>query len=411
MILTDRSRHFRGLKDCARARFHEYHQYGFGIRPRSESIPLATGTAIHQAVEPMLVIGKERLATRDEARIAIAAAVETYKHKCEARGFQGEDSDSVAYVIAEQSTLIAGLAWSFYRVLLPWLLDEFEILEVEREVDIVLGCTCGLGDRIAGIPEHESRACQGVALMSRGDLICRRRSDGTVGAWDLKSTGYGFSSNEHEHSVQMALSSIAAEKIIGERCTHSYLIGFLKGKRDFQTKAEREAQGSLKKQQSLLCYAWYKPADPPFGGEDWRFEYTREKGYGKVPIWTAGQGFGEPLVAAEVWVMEVLPEEKVREQLSLYGPMQRQEWLEPAILREIELEARKWDTAQIDEFPRSFDCYPWGRACEFLSCCFDPALGDPLSSGRYLRRSPHHVAEAQVAKAAGWVGESEEVEE
>ena len=423
MILTDRSRHFKGLTHCNRTKFEEYLRGGFGIRPKSESIPLATGTAIHAAIEPMLKTGMQRLCDRDEARAMIAASVEAYKKKCESRGFVETDADQVAFVIAEQSALIAGLAWAFYRVLLPWILDEFEVLAVEQEVELVLGCTCGLGELIAGAAEHESRGCNGVALMSRGDLICRRKSDQSVGAWDIKSSSYGFSSNEHEHWVQMALSCIAAEKIIGEPVTHSYLIGLLKGKRDFQSKSDRE-EGGLKKQNSVLCYAWHRPADPPFTAEEWRYEYTREKGFSKVPVWMIGS---DPALAVEAWVMDTMPQEEVAESLSILGPSSRQSWLEPDLLRGIEAEARRWAEPIVERedasfasvleerFPRSWNCYPYGQAhgCAFIPICYhegsvDP--NDPLASGRFVRREPHHAAESIAAEQAGWLGEEGEDE-
>src|SRR5712664_3707506 len=140
MLLTDRSRYEAGLVKCPRARFLEYHYEGTGIRRKSQELPLATGIAVHAPLADLLtlvVAGNQQIPSRDSVRVLVQARLREYAEACK-QGIQDVTSDQVAYVIAEQSSLIEGFVWSFYRTMLPSLLQEWEIVEVEREDNYVI---------------------------------------------------------------------------------------------------------------------------------------------------------------------------------------------------------------------------------------------------------------------------------
>jgi hypothetical protein len=411
------------LEQCQRARYWAYEYQGKGLRPKSLSIPLATGIYTHRAIEQMLKWVKEHESepTRLKARDWIRAACNAYRDEAEAAGFAGMGEDAsaeVKWLIDEQACLIEGLAWAFKRVLLPFIVREYKVVHVEEEVDYVLGCSCGLGDGnvgrvipapvFGGMATHEGRVCAGVALMSRGDFITRRISDGAITAWDLKTTGGDWKPRELDFMVQMALAVTTAEALTGEACTTHALVGLHKGAR----RADRGE--TLKRQNSPFAYLYYKPADPPYGVAEYSAEYTSRKGWGRVPVWELEfpeQDAVEPGASAvEYWVMDKMKGEAVAEKVSLNGPTQAPVHLIPSILREVEAEARSWedinsamleDPKGIDTYVRrSWDCYPYGEACAFLRICAgDAGMATPETSGRFAWREPHHALEVRMREA------------
>jgi hypothetical protein len=432
VILVDRTRHLAGLQFCPRARFWEYEYEGRGIRPKGLNIPPATGKATHRALEPLLIFTQEtgQFPPRLEARRLILGAVEEYRKEAGEAGLLNgtgpeamHPTEEQQYLIAEQSALVEGLGWAFWRTVLPFIQREFEIVAIEREVNYVLGCDCGLGDGTVGkvtwdpeefqtpdraqkLLKHEGRDCRGVAVMIRPDLVTRQLSSGAIGVWDFKTSSSDRPPRELDHLVQMALGVVGAGEIAGETCTHHYLIGLHKGQR-------RADKGqTLKKQGSPFCYLYHKPADPPYGGPEYQAGYTRKKGWGKVPVWELRfpeQDREEPGASPiEHWAVDMMGAEEVAAQCSLTGPTGSPVHLNPAILREVEAEARYWEDVMaavredgegLDTYVRrSWDCYPFGEPCSFLRICSgDPGLErDPVGSDRFTWREPHHALEVEV---------------
>jgi hypothetical protein len=417
MILLDRSRWKRG-HECPRARWLEYDLGGTGIRPKAQSLPLATGSAIHAPLAEILqtVITGDLEPDRKLVRQIISKHVEQYRAACLASGFSDEPgvegATETRYIIDEQATLIEGLVWCFWAEMLPWLRTEFEILAAEKECLYVLGCDCGLGDGVGEPSDHAAKlpsiagvlanpGCSGIVVMLRPDFIARRKSDGSLGVWDFKSSSGSLDVSEYEHSVQMALGCLAAEKMFGESCSHYYLLGLKKGRRSRPWKQET----GIKKQESVLCYGYYRSASPPVQAEKWEFEYQRGKDWSKVPIWESSlSGDG---TSAETWALDVLPKEKRSEQLEILGPCQRPEHLLGDFLQQLVYEEQTWAAnlaateadGALARFPQSWNCHQWGRSCEFLPICRKyPGLESPeaaLTSEQFERREPNHPYEKE----------------
>jgi len=453
----DRSR-WKRRWHCNRAAFYEYDYGGWGLRPKAQSIPLATGNGVHGPLAEMLGLMQQQSGplprpTLAEVREIIAKTLTAYKRDCAATGFMEEDTEGqTAYVIAEQAHLIECLIWAVYRCFLPWLHENFEILQVEHERDYVIGCTCGLGDGIGLPADHEARVggnlsgspsvpeeipCQGTDLMLRPDFVTRRRHDGSVGIWDWKTGAYDLRQDDHEHSVQLGMGSLGVEAELGEPVSYYYLAGMKKGKREA---SKAEGASPLKLQQTVFCYDYCLPANPPFTREtQWNFGYTTRKGYGKVPVWQAhfpakpvsvGQPGDQGVSTAEWWVMHVLPEEVVQKQLSIVGPCELPRELLKKLPAALAQQEREWQQrlqwleptdaepfpADIDLIiPQSWNCKQYfGRSCEFMPICYkEPGHENPGGMAQYITRRPHHQAELEAAVAAGvkWEGVEEAPEE
>src|SRR5207244_9013740 len=76
-------------------------------------------------------------------------------------------------------------------------------------------------------------------------------------------------------------------------------------------------------------------------------------------------------------------------------------------------QAHPWASREVQEaldrlIPRSWNCRPFGKEykCEFFGICHkEQGWEDPLGSGRWQPRLPHHLAELQQAIGRGLLAE------
>jgi hypothetical protein len=448
--LTDRTRVKTGTARCARARFHACHfgPTGYGITARRDSLPLATGISVHRGLEGFTrhLATRDRIPTSAEARLVIAEVVKDYVTRVEARGFRGIlGSADTEETIVEQATLIEGLLWAIYTRFLPWLDAQYQVLVAEEERLHFLSCACGAPP--LDTAEHIRRGCSGQALMLRTDLLARRRSGGTLAYFECKTTGWDSDSwaEQWETDPQLALGTLDVEALYGGEVTELYILGLRKGRRT----RNRYEPDERKRQQSVLCYGYCRPANPPLTADDWlpSYEWTTDDGVVKRkskahqrrgiwelaesdwPAYRAYHGQDPSLTPSEFWV-RMLPKSVLDKVCFLVGPMNRQDEQLQMTLRGMAGEETRWqDTlwqlyeAQLDGHdwtsptfqalldrlvPCSWACRPFGKdhECEFVPICHRH-LGwqDPIGSGHFQPRLPHHEPELQQAIARGLLPE------
>jgi hypothetical protein len=452
--LTDRTRSKTGLGRCQRKRYlsTSFGPTGYGITPRSESLPLATGLAVHEGLEAFAGILRQydRLPTAEETRAIVGDCVARYKVKVEARGFlgilRGPMTDEI---ILEQSALIAGLIWAVRLKFLPWFHEGYKVLECETERLHFLSCTCGAGPLPAD--QHIARGCQGIVLMRRTDLLAERRGAGTLAYFEAKTTGWESDawSEQWETDPQLALGTLDAQKDFGREVTELYIVGIGKGRR-VKDKYEEGGQGR-KKQQSALCYGYCRPGNPPLAADDWlpAYEWVNDAGETKRasrahrrrgvwelpqsdwPTWQAYHKQAPEMPPEEFWV-RMLPVGVLDKVCFLIGPMNRQDQQLQSLRASMAADEARWQQTlwtlweaqqqhawESPEFqqlldqlvPCSWMCRPFGKEhqCEFVPICHrDQGWQDPLGSGRYVPRRPHHAAELQQAVARGLLPEQAE---
>jgi len=195
-MYTDRSRYEIGVGRCPMLRYLQYHAgpTGYGFRRTAASLPLVTGTGLHDGLAPLLthVMLNDTLPDEDLIRQVIADQAATYRTQVERRSLAdvGEiDPVYLAHLIDEQTSLITGLIWAFALDLLPQLHAENKIISVEVEEALVLDCTCGIGDRTGTFADHEAKECNGIGVQGRGDFLTENRQSGMVSYDEFKTTG------------------------------------------------------------------------------------------------------------------------------------------------------------------------------------------------------------------------------
>lgn len=445
--LTDRSRYKLGTSRCPRARYLGYHAgpTGYGLTTTSLSLPLATGLSVHQGVEAFAgALQADRLPNEDETRSIVRSVCGEYVATCTARGFFTGGilgSEQTTETIKEQAALISGQLWALRLQFLPWLHQQYRVVAVEQERLHFLSCQCGappLDDA-----EHVRRGCTGRALMLRTDLLAQRRSGGTLAYFECKTTGWESEAwaEQWETDPQLALGTLDAEARFGAEVTELYIIGLQKGRR---AKDKYEADGR-KRQLSPLCYGYCRPGNPPLAEDDWvpGWEWLdsngmtrraskahRRRGVWELkdsdwPVWRRHHEGNPALTPEEFWV-RWLPASTLDKICFLLGPLNRQDaqlqslrrsmdgeearWQDTLwALYELQQQGSRWDDegfqAALDRLvPCSWSCRPFGRdaQCSFVPICHrQEGWRDPIGSGKYQPRLPHHTPETEQAIARG----------
>jgi hypothetical protein len=487
MFFVSRTPTIEGQTHCRMSRFLGFHAgpHQTGWRRKAQSIPLATGSAVHTGVELLArwVQDYQRAhhgqppqdVTKHLDVIAWAAteAAARYEHAARARGFlerglegigEAQDDDQpqnnltgqtaviappalpapVETLILEQRTLIEAQVWVFAALLLPQILGQYRILDVEHEESMVLDCTCGLGDGVADWTIHHDRDCEGICQMGRADLLLEGWEQDVRGqiCYDeikTKATPNLPWEKSWEHSGQLRINMETASRRLGKRVEAAYIPVLFKGWRGRDRNDPPEAP---KTQHTPLVYGYYDPGSPGFRAPDWKAAYKWTDDYGKghslpktyqsqaiwdesIPLPEKTHRYGASRV--ETWVMQYLTPQQWPALAKLLGPFPHQVAMIPDTIKSVLAEERLWrsDVAQIRQavkegtseheaaaelISRSWQCLSFsGEPCAFQPLCFHaPGWEDPGSMGLYTIRTPHHLTEKRAAEASGLVFPIEE---
>lgn len=438
--LTDSSRISAGHR-CRMSRYLGYSAgpHGTGLTRRSMSTPLVTGVAVHAALQTILEEcqrnGSKEIPSDEFIQLATSVQVEKYKAQVKARGLDvavgadhaqgsgGDRGDSeAANRVREQTTLLAALVFGYCRITLPVLLEEFEILKVEQEEDLDLG----------------SR----TLLMSRRDLLLRDRTTGEAVMWDFKSSSTINDSyvEQWKSSPQMMVGARAASYLLGEPVKRFYIDVLMKGSMKPDYNEATGAYDGPRRQQSFLVWPYFKPGSPPLVPDEWQpfWKYAcgdaancSKNRSGQPHNHTLGKGWERKLHPDPWKWVQSLRKGDLATAYQILGPypiddykidqyLRGQEQDEEDWIRRVgaanaaedtysSVAQAGWETQEFQEeldrlFPRSYQCENvYGAPCQFKALCFktDPGWRDPIGSGLYIPRAPHHAQEEAAFKALG----------
>jgi hypothetical protein len=384
--------------DCAMKRYLGYHAglHSLGWTKKQQVVALSTGIYVHQGLASImrLVMDSGKIPLRDELKGCVEDAATSYRDMVLLSGLNEEHEE---YIMMEQCTLIQGLIYGWCKMMLPTIVNDFEIVAVEEE-------------------ERFKVALKGfdVIQMSRPDFVARRKSDGQLGIHDFKTASMIGDDyiEQYRESVQMAVGTLGVEARLKEPVSHYYIHVLLKGGRGHFKKAK--VADPIKKQYSDFCYGMIQPAQPPIQ-DDTRWAFGRGVWADKSPIWeTQFTQKPKDWTNVEFWV-EQLPEAILREGFVLIGPYARQshmtqQYVESMVPEELRWVRRLWTLydAEVqygwsseqfqsclnEEIPRSYNCWNYGSRCQFYSICYkEPGWEKPENN--FIPREPHHTPEME----------------
>jgi hypothetical protein len=373
VIRLDRSR-MGAYQNCPRLRYLTYHARGTGLSPVGTSLALTLGSAFH-AITAALRLGQS-------PAVVIAAAAAEFRAALLAT--PRLDGDEVApWVIDEQVRLLEGMAWAWVRTRLPAIQAEFDVVAIEHELLWELA--------------------PGIEVMVRGDALERRRADALLFYREFKTTssGDGEWAKQFDTNSQILSNVLAFQEVLHEDISGVIIEGVIKGRRALD-RAKASPFNGLRLQQSAFCYGYRYPGD--------RYLTEWARGATKVRSWE--------VTDARTWVYEVMDEAECASQFSVVPPILPRpdtlaRWRRQMLAQESHI-ARALETLALPGFssiealalvrqdildavfPLNDDhCHRYfGYPCPYKDVCFDPVIGrDPLGSGLYVRRVPHHTTE------------------
>ncbi len=112
--------------------------------------------------------------------------------------------------------------------------------------------------------DHESRGCEGIGLQSRPDFLSQRFSDHAYCYNEIKTTSQARRAwaESYERKLQIIIGAEGSERRYGVEIGHVMIEGLVKGSR-MRNYEDRFDNDAPKRQQSFLCYGYYKPATGP----------------------------------------------------------------------------------------------------------------------------------------------------
>ena len=401
---TDRSRYLAGHR-CEWERLLNYHAFGTGLSRLAQVAPLATGIAIHSALEAILRAWKDPAAHSNSPKFdypaIIGPSVDAYREIVTHRGLEGYASDEAW----DQVALAEALPLAYARVCEDWFKEEFDLLSIEEEMPH---------------PVNDS-----LTWMTRSDFVTYVKTLGTHAVHDFKSASSWYPDNETQwrDNLQMMVNGYVAGKKLGVPVTHYYIHILVKGN---------------KRSPSPIVKPWYQPANPPMQIEDFRFKYKTvdpnsgkniytPKSYQRTPVRDI---VGDDNVGK--FVMETVPLDALRDSIIVIGPFGIDNAKVEKFLRGLPWHEQRWQarmeriedewlskegfplaagpldtlwTTQwpkrdfqnfLDEqFPRTYDCFKFGgQKCGYYNLCHEqPGWDNPLGNGEYEARTPHHTTE------------------
>jgi hypothetical protein len=404
IYITDRSRIVK-REDCERAR---YLNYDFaidgsmvGIQRREMGLPQLNGIEIHEAHAKLLASaagfkGYEHY-TVD---LVVAEMRERYKAQVFAKGIYGEANPDE--LIREQMALLEAMLRTFTLLWLPRILDEYDVVTVEKQMEWSLAP--GLKQRL------------------RFDTVLRRKGDGQLVILDYKSMSYISDAwaKKIERSRQTALYITAAQELFGESVEMAYL-GMVKGMYRKDTAKSSPWYGQ-KIQSTPYLYAYRLATDV---GDLWEIEWTAKKGYQKVRtyevqemkewvnwLWHNKRNqlnemfvFNPPFSPTPV-EMNRVRELVVREELAYVKRVRVYHQMRDKAIRENNGLLFKQAQEYLDYVVapmREESCFKYGEAnvCQFYGICFNQgAYENVLDDPDFEPRVPHHDEVEEDKEAA-----------
>jgi hypothetical protein len=439
IIPTDRSR-IETWEKCCRKRYWQYEYDGTGLQPTGErnlKLDARIGQGVHDGIEFGLgSLGDHAEIIRNGARnIAALAAGYGMGKYMKALADEGiavtTMEEQQRREVFEGADIVSALVYAWLRLRLPSMLRDGDVLAIERELDMDFA-----------VGEHT------VRLMTRPDIVWRRRADGAVFIRNIKTVREPRTTWREQWALDMQTLSepLAVDKWLAD---NAHQLGYDKMQYDVVNGVIIDGlvtgsvldypRGSGKFYHNTpLLYGWVRKGDAPFGQDEWypRYEWhctgPHKMGNGRKCDGDRDHklsGVTKQSVAANypggvlAWIDRLLEEELplVEEQVIELPPIIRspyaiERWKRQALRREVDI-ARRAEEVSLSQHPEIGDGQPLDEVldytfpmhtasgnclrpgqCSCYALCHGAAAADPVGSGLYRVREPHHKQEREIRK-------------
>jgi len=363
---ADNSRYKSGF-ECPWRRLVGYHANTTGYSPHIQPSSISTGLLLHEGLEQLMLRAQKGPVDRQSVNNSIAGPA------------LGPPQILDAPLTKLGAAELTGLLHAYARGVLPWLLENYDIVSTEEEFSLDVG--------------------DDIIWMARPDCVVRSKTTGLPSIVEFKTTAAKADRMAaiYTNSMQTIMNSYAVSQKYGQPCESAQIHLLQLGTEQWPT---------------AITHAYYRPGNPPYTAEDWQ-----PTGRGPSGQWL-GKLYRRVAVhehrPTDEWVW-AMPESA----LSNLVPVVPNS-IDPKVqglrvmqaLDSIRSNENWWRTqlAKVDwdkdtggqlsaSFPRTFACTQYNRECQFYSYCFDPdnyniTLGRPPIG--FQTRIPHHPQEGEL---------------
>lgn len=292
-----------------------------------------------------------------------------------------QDHPDIAFAKHEALDLAKALTICYNKERLERVLQEYRVLAIEPEIRTELYVT-----------EHYK-----VMLMSRPDAILKRIADGALLQLEIK-TKQSVNKNwidSWEHNLQLIAQQLAVQEFAYQSGRGKSLVvgamieALIKGKR------EKDDRSGMWRQASPLIYVYGKRGDGMLVQDQW--SPTWKKGWTKtlvsdfMPLDAYIQHELSPEITALkcITIHQAQPNgDEIADACEQWGLAAIRDH-EHSLLVQADPEHKQ--SLLNEHFEQNTEmCFHYGK-CGFYDLCWTPAVQeDPLASGIYKQREPHH---------------------
>ena len=398
MQITQRSR-LETFQSCPKRGYYHYLHNSRGIQRRGFDPDLLIGTAVHVGIEWLL-----RGVPADDA---VAKAILSFTKAMEEVGLaplvvETEWGFEQVPATSTQTTfmvnLVEALVRGFAIVRLPKLIEQYQIMEVERE--------------------ESHQLTDDLVFLSRSDFIAKRRSDGELFIHNLKTVKWpdGAWRKKFHYDQQTLSELLGPEERYGRKFGGVVIEGLVKGIKN----VEYPRGSGIRYNNSPLVWAWVGPDTPPFPTDiRIKYEYVDDSGrnrrlgstYQRVPAYT--------VMPIQEWIAKVAAEapEVLEAQFITLPPVLRnefeiEEWKMATEGAEMvvanRLEALKGGPHLLPlMFPKhtaNGNCLGFGQTtCPFFAICWEGS--SPDDPELFMPRQFNHPSEWELVQIKGEANE------
>jgi hypothetical protein len=450
------------FQTCPRKRFLQYHINGTGVQSGFLNLDLAVGSSVHRGLQHLLEHCRQEHPSGDFNSLCVDEAVEHGRNlwlkMCDDYIIKPKGAETVDFIIYEQMTLIEALIRAFAIYRLPTFLEQYEVLEVEKEEVYEdfsesvtwLGKADGLlrnkltNELVVLSIKTASQYLEDITLRNIlhdmqgvSEIACvENRLDkiykNFINWWASNADGLKYTYKrfpQYEITEEISLGTLelfleyynqGKEEIKPRKVQYEYLI---KGQR-------RKDSDGLYRQQNILVHPYKK--DPMMFFTSQMDSYTNESEYkwsvdaGKTPKNWSKINIWED-IGVDEWIRrlscgEVQPEEgiclgnfiKVPDVVNR-NDEEIEEWkistsfVEIFIAGQLEqMERRKEVFRELlyKFFPKNTQsCHNYyGGDCTFINTCHSNlTIEEGLETGFYKSRFPHHQLEVEEFEKKGFI--------
>ncbi len=416
------------FQKCPRFRYLNSYHLGSGIVPAAKSIPLTTGTCVHEGIGWMLTCLKEGKVDQNDIEDAVGKAKETYINLCQESGFYGkgvQTREGQEHTFLEQQALTEGLVRAWAKVELNQIEKRFQVLAVEKEIIVKLSDNPLV--MFQARVDTELREKDGGDLLNyslktqkmwndRSEKSYRRDLQGITEVWAVEQEQEEKNQKIDEALVLLQGAGFKPEVIqaLHKKRKMKRVMGvrfcfLLKGDRKpVNEESESDVwityspliRGYKRHTPSRieLAHSWFYPkpenkTGKGILGKGWEpFNVWEEKGGVKLWIEKLANGEIQPECGDVLKQQVITPVEYIRKPAEIAEAVIEIRCQETKIYHA--LQGLQEGNSVSEDFPMFRRSCHWPTDCEYIPFCFKREIAeDPIGSGEFVPRIPHHEAE------------------